>query len=679
MWDGQLIFRRELVGAARRAGYYRLRVACMVAILAVLAVWVPWQQFQSRAGSVGGRPFVSPQSLGSLAADAFVGTIASLVFVVLSLAPSFMAGVVVEEKQQRTLPELLTTQLEPFSILWPKLLALLMQVGILVGLAVPFLVFTATLADIKGWFVALVLTMVASTSYFVGGCAILASTVSQRLNEAIFASYALAVGILVIPSLLLDGLVLIVLPGVIPYRLELEFYLAWLLWVSPVSFWAQYQFGWLPEEWLTTRLLALIGLQLVYGTALVGLSAALLRPINARQQGESRSASRRSRPLLPRPRVFGNPVAWKEIFAAPPGGLGARLVQLAILVGAVWLLIRGWQWYFGPAFAFTYPGIAPWLDGFGFGMAPLDPRPAAHTYLEQFFRFATLIWLMGVVVVVTDGWIRERLQDTWVTLLSTPLSGPELIRGKALGCVVRLWPIAVAFLVTETLAVSSGIVHPVGALLRWITLAAITWLAALAATFFAVLVRSRPSIIIIGALGLSLLLVFGRRLPVDAQSFFKPDAVIASLGISWRDWNELIQRSDWLLQAQGRFLVDRITDYRHGLVIAIVYVGLAVFATVVMFNEFDALIDRPRRSAQPPTRTNGASRAATQTAFPNAGATPIPVISQSSNSPTTLISASPLLVAPPSSSPSPLTIDAEAAVTPAPPPMSNPSPPPVSR
>ena len=665
MWDGQLIFWRELVGSARRAGYYRLRVACVIAILSVLAVWVPWQQFMSSARSVGGRPLVSLQSLGSVTADAFMGTVASLVFVILSLAPSFMAGVVVEEKQQRTLPELLTTQLDPFAILLPKLLALLMQVGILVGLAVPFLVFTATLADVEGWLVALVLMMVVSTSYFVGGCAILASTVSQRLNEAIFASYALAVGILVIPSLLLDGLVLIVFPDFIPYRLELEPYLSWLLWVSPLSLWAQYRFDWLPQEWLTTRLLALIGFQLLYGTAFVGLAALLLRPINARQQGESRSASRRSRPILPRPRVFGNPIAWKEIFAAPPGGLGARLVQLTILVGAVWLLIQGWEFHFGPAFAFTYPDLFPWVDEFGAGISSFDPRPGAHTQLERFFRFATLIWLAGVVVVVTDGWVRERLQDTWVTLLSTPLSGPELIRGKALGCVARLWPIAVALLVTEILVVASGIGHPVGALLRWVALATVTWLAALAATFFAVMVRSRPSIIIIGALGLSLLLVFGRRLPEATQYFFKPDAVIASLGISGQDWKELTQRGDWLLQPNGPFTIDRINNYRHSLILGVLYMGVAAWATFMMFTGFDAMIDRPRRSAEPSARSHGAFRAPTRETAPRSSRPP-------SSAPA--ISPSPLLGSPSSLSPS--MVDLTEAVTLAPSPMSATSRPP---
>jgi ABC-type transport system involved in multi-copper enzyme maturation permease subunit len=153
------------------------------------------------------------------------------------------------------------------------------------------------------------------------------------------------------------------------------------------------------------------GLSLV----LLTLATAAVRRVHLRELSRGERQKRRlfSRRPRWRPRIGDRPMIWKEAFA------GTAKTRLGII-----------GWLAMAAIVTTVMGLML----YGFWYALVEDRP--RQFIEGLYSLSAFIGsgllLMGAARSASLITV-EKERDTWVSLLSTPLSGAEIIGGKLLG------------------------------------------------------------------------------------------------------------------------------------------------------------------------------------------------------------------------------------------------------
>jgi ABC-type transport system involved in multi-copper enzyme maturation permease subunit len=342
------VLRWELVRQARRGRFFVLRIVYLAVLLAALAVqYVRW--FGARETlwglvTVGAR--IEPEDCSDFAQSVFRAILVVQLGAVLILTPGFTAGAIAEERERRTLDNLLITHLSDGAVVVGKLMARLGGLSLLLLSSLPVLAGLQLLGGIDphlllGGYVVTFLTMLG-----LGSVAILLSSDARERRLPIFLTYALAVGYLATTWLIYVSI--LQERGWWGRRLtSFTLSASERVWFflgagNPAVAWGRIEGGLAkglkPEEALPPVLLdfalfhGLLAIVCLYGAA------------RALRRGETPT---RKQPDLNSPLLTGTvlppvweerPLLWKERYAERGWSIDARLGDVLLPVGALMLL-----------------------------------------------------------------------------------------------------------------------------------------------------------------------------------------------------------------------------------------------------------------------------------------------------------------------------------------------------
>jgi ABC-type transport system involved in multi-copper enzyme maturation permease subunit len=404
--------------AVARGWLILVRALAALAIMgsAFIVVWYWWINQQM---DMEYQPYYELR-VGLVAIEGMAVTIALL------MAPAVLAGSIAGEKSRGSMGLLLTTRVSPREIIAARLTGKLTQVAMILLAGAPGLVLIAALAGFEAPALALLAALPAAVAIGGGGIAILASTVVRRGRDALLAVY------------LLDFLFLLT-PLSNYFGLPIEFS-EWFSALDPFSSLYRLTFR---DEWMPALLTSAIWLSM--GLASAGLASWRLRPAClALIDGER--VAKRTRRRWRVPPLGDRPMLWKELYierAASLGGIGRwfGLLAVVLLAGGSLTLAGVILWDLFVNVGTTW---ADWATGV---LAIAIDAPALYvSWLIQ--------WAIGLRAAATISSERER--GTWDALLTSPLSGREIIWGKVWGSLFALRWVVLATLVAWTVAVVAG-------------------------------------------------------------------------------------------------------------------------------------------------------------------------------------------------------------------------------
>jgi len=479
------IFRRELVGAARRARLQADRSSYAGLLLAiVLGIF--------GALYYGEQGHVTHHLMASVAWWSFVGIVAVHSISILGGASVGALGLA-REKDRRTLDFLLATRLGNAEIVLGKLAAALAAFFTTIAAGLPVMLLLNLLGGVDPGLILLAYGGIASTTFFVVALAIWISTGATDFRRAASVTTLCIVAWLSVPMLLPIALR--------PFGLRLPDFLftanSWVVASSPLSLLTKFIGGMPSATGLLDAVGWMAGLQV--GAGIVLLVGAIVRlrsayRVNLGGDGHGLGAARK-RPVWrfrPRPAVGDDPILWREMYTSR-GGIFMQLLGLLILSVPIAALLYSTFFFGRRAFAEL------WRNGYASGLTTAE-RPEFNLMLRFFFteeiatapldlarvdfnlflRSATtpILFILTLVTagIAAECITSERTRLTWYSLIATPLTAREILRSKLLSCLWRLRGLLLALLVLWTIGLMAGAIHPLGFFLTVLELAAWTWM-----------------------------------------------------------------------------------------------------------------------------------------------------------------------------------------------------------
>ncbi|QDT69904.1 ABC-2 family transporter protein [Planctomycetes bacterium MalM25] len=425
------VFRHEMLSAGRKRRNFWAVVLVGLAMLGLLTLGytvVSEANRIARYTTGGDSSQLSIAGVARLTSTFYVMFAWATMIGVLLITPVVTAGAIATERERRTIEYLFATDLSNSEIVFDKLLARLLVVAKMVLATLPVLAIFRLLGGVPGKLLLYHFAMLASTATLTAAIALTVGVWCQRARDA--ASRAIAAVFLWMISL--------------PLLFALQAYLDWLgygwaAWIGDhlllpaISFLAQVH----PVVALTrsvgvggtvlgvdmdpTAIGKMIGYQLLVAAGFLLLSVVMVRRVhlNAASTPGQRKEQASGAPSTRSP-YERRPMLWKEMFAASVAkketfrAVWARRLGVGLLLLAVFgtLLTMLWQAYLG-AFEVDFTGFM--------GVA------SAMTVTCG----SILVLMMGARAagLVTN----ERERDTWLSLLTTPLTAADIVNAKVLG------------------------------------------------------------------------------------------------------------------------------------------------------------------------------------------------------------------------------------------------------
>jgi ABC-type transport system involved in multi-copper enzyme maturation permease subunit len=472
------VFFYEVIRVGRRVMTFRLRFLYVAALSGLLVLmYVVWLEEIGYFKPSRRVDLIQTQELSKFANQFFEVFVVVQYLTVMLLTPVYVGGTIAVEKERKTLEFLLATDLRNREIVFGKLAARVTNLLMFVFAGLPIV---AVLQLFGGIDPNLLLAAFAATVINIIGLSAVAvwlSAILRRARDAIVLTYMLAL-VYVFGSLMLAAL------AIAP-----PFAGAW--WTVPVT-----AFGYSLAAsdvmtasaggnplWMVVRLqggppgmranvtdlfrefATFWGLVTVVA---IGLAVWRLRAVALHQSyGGVKQPRKRTtaggRPVRRNPEVGDNPVFWREVFVE--GGVkGGWLWR--VISGIVVVLI------FVPVVMILYENFfaaSTWRAGFSL----------AETW--DFFTREINAWARGVSCILVTlmlfaaavrgaGAISgEKDKDTWVSLLSAPLSADTILWGKWWGCVLGLRRAYAVLLFIWCLGLGIGAIHPAAVVLVLVT------------------------------------------------------------------------------------------------------------------------------------------------------------------------------------------------------------------
>ncbi|OWK36232.1 ABC transporter permease subunit [Fimbriiglobus ruber] len=466
------VFTYEIVRLGRRWFTFAIRLFYVLCVMALLGMmFFGWLK---DIGYFDGRSVVRvpPGRLSSFATNFFYTFIVVQFCVVVFLTPAYVAGTVADEKERKTLEFLLATDLRNREIIFGKLAARVTVLLMFVLAGLPVIAFLQLFGGIDP---DQVLAATAATILTILGLSALGlafSTALRRPRDAITMTY-LAAALFAIISFALPAIARAYLSrsgyptfSVLGYELNYVDVTDWFgagnIFYVVVSI-LELSGGMSPAAIGA----ALLRYGIFWGLAtalLLGYSVWRLRTVALHQSyGAPRGVSgwrARRRAARVRPAVGSDPIFWKEVHAESGGcgGLAGRVMVIFIICLVFIFPIVGFFAKFG--------------DLFGIYRAIFNVPLSSESLQERWRDFAQVVsvWvrmatgglgflaMLGAAIRGAGVVSGERDKDTWVSLISTPLTAWEILRGKWLGCLLGLRPLYYALLLTWLLALAVGAV-----------------------------------------------------------------------------------------------------------------------------------------------------------------------------------------------------------------------------
>jgi ABC-type transport system involved in multi-copper enzyme maturation permease subunit len=405
------IYRVELVSVARRRRYFFLRVLYAVVILLLLWATYSSSYYMHQAGGAQ-----SIQHSATLAASFFMSFTWLQMLAILFVGPAMAAGTIASERERRTIEYLFATDLSNAEIVLGKTLARLTLLGQFVLVGLPILFIFRLMGGIPAQALLATFLSAAGTAFMLTGISIVISVWTPKARDAVGRVYLVLIALFSLPALLYLFIRLQIFgAGLVSQTLG---QLAdWLLLINPLNTTmnAMGRASAIGFGLDITMILESVGMQCLVGAACLGLATFAVRRVHLAETTRTAEKHVKTRDRKRRP-VGDHAMLWKEMFssasASKLGRIGwAALLTLLVAIGvfSIWMLVESLNsannWQHNNYFEYLVM-----LTGYlGCGMLLLLAARSAGL-LSQ-----------------------EKERDTWVTLLSTPLSGKEIIFGKLCG------------------------------------------------------------------------------------------------------------------------------------------------------------------------------------------------------------------------------------------------------
>jgi ABC-type transport system involved in multi-copper enzyme maturation permease subunit len=449
------VFFHELRAVARRKRAYALRV--LIGLFLLYIVVAPWYEGNSLVYSSAGDDGLSPHEMATIGTGLFAAMLWLQGFVILFLTPAFLAGAIAEDRQRKVLFYLLASPLSGAEIVLGKVAARLINLVVLVLVGLPVMSLCMFLGGIDPAEVWLAYGVSFASLYFLAGLSIYLSVYSDRPRDAIVRAYMLALVWFALPIIersimFIGGPVGVLLQEARPVT-------EWITDSSPCSYLIKGPFV-ARSTWHLDAIWS-IGLQGLYGTLLLAWSTFRLRGVEQGSRLRGLGWLRARRAFQPR-RLFGRracgeaPMIWKECSGTVANGsIQSTVLLLLASLGAASALV---YW-------FAQIGIPALLEvrDYGYGFTGITSwRESLNTSGRIFTGILYVLMMLLLAASAATGFTMEREKDTWISLVTTPLEGREILTAKVLGAYWRVRGILVALLLVWLIGLICGGVHPLG-------------------------------------------------------------------------------------------------------------------------------------------------------------------------------------------------------------------------
>jgi ABC-type transport system involved in multi-copper enzyme maturation permease subunit len=596
------VFRAELLRTARKRHYYFLRVVYGIVLLMIL--WLNFEQLLVMAQIRGGKPLIA--DFAEFAMNTFVWFMGVQLATILVLVPTLFGGVIADEKQRKTMHYLMASRLSSGEIVLDKLAARLLHVGVFILLGMPVMCLLTLFGGVAWDYVVGAYAATFSITFFAAALAVLISTFARRVGQGVLIAYVLEIGWLIVPPVV-DVVCRWLFPGL-------------YLWIEPVSEWVRsatpvslliwtrpfYRRQFLgmtrgvPPTFLD-QFLWMMGLQCALGVIFLLIAGWQLRPTFRRQE-ESRpwvtwfSRKVRRPRWLNRPECGTDAMLWKERHFARTDLFTKLVVLPATILLTVAVLLSG---DLDEKVMRSFSSV--WQQGYtSRSREPIDLNDWLHAVIPLYVS----LWLLAAAGASASGVTVERERDTWDSLISTPLTGWEIIRGKLVGAVWGLRGFGGLVSLFWLLGLAAGAVHPLGLLLSLLVVGLLTWFVTALGTYASLTARTTSRALTItiatllflnvGYLGVlyPMIIVFSDpsewRYPVVGVTPLLASGAL----LSYRQVASIVGTAHDPGQLDG-------LDYRGVFYGVMVLFGNAIAAAMLIrwsIRRFAALVDRPRRA-----------------------------------------------------------------------------------
>ncbi len=453
--------------------------------------------------------------LAKFAAAAFEWLAVCQALIVMAIVPAMVAGSVAEERSRQILPGLLATRLSGAAIIFDKLLAKMLQIGVFLAVGLPIACLLGLFGGIDPRSIVYAYSGTISTALFLAGLSLLVSVYARGPRAAIMIVYLIETFWLfgpwivdvamtmrmrarlwVGPLATVNAWVLPITPLSLVTPGTLSGWngrgpVAWLLETLRVIAPGSLTPGWTGPTALTVAWSRMILWQLAVTSVFVLWASWRIRPV-ARQLADA--PRRRAGPTWlrgrsrARPRCGNDPMLWKECTSRDriPAAFG---LVFGILAFGLWTLFTH------DRFLRLYRGALDELLAYGYAARPHRGEFISRDgFLQALIVYSVLFYVatsLGVAVAAATGVTLEREAGTWDGLLSTPLEPREIIRAKVLGAVIRQRTLLSLVLAPWLFGLALGALHPIGLLLAIAGLAVFLCFASALGTLFSL--RSKTS------------------------------------------------------------------------------------------------------------------------------------------------------------------------------------------
>jgi ABC-type transport system involved in multi-copper enzyme maturation permease subunit len=585
----------DLLAIARRRRYYAVRLAYGLFLL-----WIVWMCYPNEPA---GSPFGSGRLLAinearDIAQAVFLSVAAAQIFSVLAITPALVAGVVADEKQRKTLHYLLASPMSSAEIVLGKLGSRMITASVFLALALPILSLLGLLGGVDPNDVLLLYAGCGSIMFAVAAFAAAVSVHARRPREAVSAVYLAVLAWLLGPVFLKHMIPLArsnLWPAFEPFLNLIAAADEWVGASSPLFVLVDSpgMAFWNPAR-RAEVVLWMIGLQLLAGLALTVWAVFRLRPVQ-KAEGARNGLARVLRPrrFLPRPACGDDPLIWKELYVSrttPAAKLVATLCGLGVVA-----LLAYWAWDF----------IRPVLGEIRGGGYWATVGGTAHRDFTMFVRFVATALLvcgqLGAAALAAGALSSEREEDTWVSLIATPLSPFQIVRAKLLGALWSVRLVAALWLLLVGAGVALGCVHPVGMFVGGLAAAADVWFFAVLGMFYSL--RARSSARALTATIATWAVCNGLYTLLFVRSEVGTSMVTAGV-TAFVEWISLVSYAD-VAQFPNLPIIRKWDVLDYGLTVVVSVLGYAAVAGLLTFSlvtDFDDVIDRPRTLGGRPRR-----------------------------------------------------------------------------
>ncbi|QDT74368.1 ABC-2 family transporter protein [Lacipirellula limnantheis] len=424
------IFQVELVAAARQRRQYLLRVIYAAIILFVL--WVSYSSISVRNSYSPDAPLggnqVSISELAYTATAFFYAFTWVQVLGIVAITPVMAAGAIATERERRTIEYLFATDLSNFEIVVGKTFARLAVVGQLVLVSLPILFIFRLLGGIPADLLMASFLIAGSTALFLTSLSVCVSVWSARARDAVMRVYRLLAVLIVIPIVLAPLAFVIQAQnlGGTWWATAFNQVLGYCWDLNPLAVLAKSMSGIAAAGagFDFEPVLYMAAWHVGLSATLVALATTAVRRVHLRESSRGDGAAKRKRGEAVRwsdryrwrPQLGENAMLWKEVFAPTAK---ARLGFVGVAANVIVVLVA-----LGLTFFFFYLAVTN------------DPNFDD----DDFFYFAAVettilgVCFMLLLAARAAGLVTlERERDCWTSLLSTPLSGGEIMRAKLVG------------------------------------------------------------------------------------------------------------------------------------------------------------------------------------------------------------------------------------------------------